>query len=130
MADDLISALIAWLRQQLDDDERIATAARQAAPGTWAGMHRDVHAIDPQAGSTSHVLTADTGALAVHAARHHPDRVLRDVAANRRILDLYDVSTDEQLSPDGWELMKHTVRALALTYADRPGYLDEWRVTA
>ncbi|MGC4769216.1 DUF6221 family protein [Micromonospora sp. DT44] len=54
-------------------------------------------------------------------------RMLAEVDAKRRILELYDVSTSRELKPDAWELMKHAVRALALPYADRPGYRDEWR---
>ena len=53
--------------------------------------------------------------------------MLAEVDAKRRILELYDVSTDRQLDPAGWELMKHAIRALALSYADRPGYRPEWR---
>jgi hypothetical protein len=59
-----------------------------------------------------------------HAARHDPARVLREVDAKRRILDAYenyDREAPELDVPDS------VVRLLALPYADRPGYRDDWR---
>ncbi|TBL44259.1 hypothetical protein EYA84_02115 [Verrucosispora sp. SN26_14.1] len=132
--------LVTWLRAQLDEDERVATAARQAAPGAWVSMYRDVHAIDSQAGSTSRVLTADTGVLAVHAARQDPARVLRRVTAQRRILDLHTGAHEcstlvyRQGVPevDAFSYVLETehcttVLLLAAEYADQPGYQPEWR---
>jgi hypothetical protein len=73
-----------------------------------------------------------------HIARHDPARVLRDVEAKRRILDLHARREDnvaERLgftAPDMCELCGETwpcrtVCLLALPFADHPGYHEEWK---
>jgi hypothetical protein len=57
-----------------------------------------------------------------HIARWDPARVLAEVDAKRQILDL---ATDvTEMSHDTADTM---IRLLALPYADRPGYREEWR---
>jgi hypothetical protein len=117
--------LVTWLRAQLDDDERLALKALDIAPGGWVSSYRDVHAIDPESGTTHHVLTAESGALAWHAARHDPARVLADVTADRALLDLahqLDRSADCEAGPAATQLY----RTLAAKYATWPGYRPEW----
>lgn len=64
-----------------------------------------------------------------HIARWDPARVLAEVAAKRRIIEhvvrgrAYYWDTDNTLFPPGLAILG----ALALPYADRPGYRDEWR---
>lgn len=94
--------LITWLRAQLDEDER---AARAWMPfGTPTAADRE------------------------HIARHDPARVLAEVDAKRRILDecesaIRKSAPRSNLNDLGWTVL----RPLALPYADRPGYRDEWR---
>ncbi|WBB73251.1 DUF6221 family protein [Micromonospora sp. WMMD1128] len=112
MTDDLVT----WLRAQLDDDERAARA--------WLPLG------NPTAADREHI------------ARHDPARVLAEVDAKRRIIDEHEpypqpqrMATGEILacstcgsvddSPVEWPCP--TVRLLALPYADRAGYRDEWR---
>ncbi|CAM5250209.1 hypothetical protein SGLAM104S_01610 [Streptomyces glaucescens] len=92
-------------------------------------------------------------ALAAHIARHDPERVLREVNAKRQIIDLYAAAVEERvavrarmrevihsdrdefgrLHQEESELiaaaqgLAPVVRLLALPYADRPGYREEWR---
>jgi hypothetical protein len=108
------SDLVTWLRSQLDEDER---GAREADAGFW---YMDGH----------------SPAVAEHIARWFPTRVLAEVEAKRRILDRYDdcrvrledpdysvVEAAEQLR----EYEDFVLPALALPYADRPGYREgEW----
>ncbi len=61
----------------------------------------------------------------LHLQTHDPARVLRTVDAHRAIVDqleqaLADDATDETAQ---WML-----RTLAVVYADRPGFLPEWKV--
>jgi hypothetical protein len=93
--------------------------------------------------------------LAPHIARHDPARVLREIDATRQLLDLHglvhrdllwiDENSDErtaEIPVCGHCVPRHssyphpsavpqgpctTLRMLALPYADRPGYRDEWR---
>lgn len=53
--------------------------------------------------------------LEAHLIHWMPPRVLAEVEAKRRILDAYEDETG------------YLLRLLALPYADRPGYREEWR---
>jgi hypothetical protein len=139
--------LITWLRAQLDDDERIARQV-MAEPG---GFY-----LEPE--------TDDTNIMAAgaHVYRWAPKRVLAEVEAKRRILDLHPHQRFSEL-PEEWPAhWKAEIRAafpgeaqpyvgcerchfdhhyeevnpswwcdhlclLALPYADRPGYREQWR---
>jgi hypothetical protein len=74
-----------------------------------------------------------------HVARHDPARVLREVDAKRRIIEAAEDASgidaqldgqlrvgrrDEAIEPYVGDVI---LRALALPYADRPDYRDEWR---
>lgn len=109
--------LVTWLRAQLAEDER---AARAWLPfGNPTDADRD------------------------HIARHDPVRMLADVDAKRRILDLhapvngYDPNgpvcstcgepgnLGDETAVVRWPCP--TVRLVVLPYADRAGYQAEWR---
>lgn len=115
--------LVAFLRARLDEDEAVARAATagawelvRAPDGSWY--------VDP--GDLDDVANVDRTADAEHIARHDPARVLRDVAANRAIVDECERMSQpfpaEWLSPQG-----QILRALASTYADHPEYREEWK---
>ncbi|MFI7607700.1 DUF6221 family protein [Micromonospora sp. NPDC049366] len=105
--------LIIWLRAQLDEDERIARASLSA----FGVADTDQTPVWPD-----HVTYG--GAVELNAAEAYldtfrPHRVLAEVDAKRRIVDNC-----------AWVLKGEaclTLRLLALPFADRPGYRDEWR---
>ncbi|MER5277763.1 DUF6221 family protein [Streptomyces sp. NPDC002809] len=114
MTDDLVQ----FLRDRLDEDERIARAAGSG----W-------YDYDPEQ-QIAFVPPEDSR----HIARHDPARVLREVEAGKRMLHAYDVATHgERTAPhedqrdvsgakvDSW---RFALRLLALSYAD---YRDDWR---
>jgi hypothetical protein len=67
-----------------------------------------------------------------HIARHDPARVLRDVAAKRRILALADKTrawTDGSAGATAGyaaAIVSDTLRLLALPYVDHPDFRPEW----
>lgn len=94
--------MLAWLRAQLDEDER---DARAAGPGRWhARVLRDIDAhrriIDHL---ESRLRMLDT------------EIVARTSAGNRQALVV------------AIEVLESTVRTIGATYDDRPGYRDDWR---
>ena len=141
--------LVAFLRARLDEDHRIAAvAAGMDAGSSWVADDYDVLGDGTAAEATSFPQ-------AEHIARHDPARVLREVAAKRRILfahepvllrkgsgaDYYVTATvcrtcggTDALYDDGTAPPDRpaaypcpTLRLLALPYADHPDYQEEWR---
>lgn len=125
--------LVQWLRVQLDEDERHAQGGtlRAVLPPDFEGLTREgtVHLTDP-----------------VQA------RVLREVDAKRQVLAKYAKAVErmeelaalcERLKADGKDtfmpdmermtaihrrdVLAEVLRLLALPYADRRGYREEWR---
>jgi hypothetical protein len=134
--------LLVALRQGLDRPPEVMN-------GLWGAIVSDVPELSQQPGSAS-VLPQ-----LVHAARHDPARVLAEVDAKRRILLLHNIPAvvspkmaafglrdgeapeddrrcagcglddmDDPITPDVSECP--ILRALALPYADHPGYRAEW----
>lgn len=147
-----VNDLIAWLRTQLDTDERRALAAnvKQDDPDWWvspviatAGEHftvrsrRDnrpiarVQRLDGDEDDPAGIL--DGEAVAEHIASHDPARVIRQVQAHRALLDDYDRAIarrrehpDDVASAADLLSMVRTVKRLSSIYSDRDGYNPEW----
>lgn len=129
--------LVQWLRDQLDEDERIAKAVR--VPHDWHQGPGD----DPEWTDAEMVcmwppefhtpyerdkhwrgLSLEGSELAAHIAAHDPARVLREIAAKRRMIG----RINSHAAIMGWdEVHGDLLRSLALPYADRPGYREDWR---
>lgn len=124
----MTAELVGWLLVQLDDDERKA----RDAPGAGGCWRLD---------SKSKVLTVDgdedafaghgyTLGAAEHIARWDPARVLAEVDAKRRIIAACEQAIKSQgiYGEDGQEqLADDVLRQIAVPYADRSGYRQEWR---
>jgi Family of unknown function (DUF6221) len=124
-----MSELSSWLLVQIAADERVAE-----------------HAID-QTTDLGHRMNwaafadGDTPGAGAHQELWSPDRALAECEAKRRIVELHPVVGDGvcdtcvvgkwgypahgDSTPERWPC--GTLRALALTYTDRPGYEPEWR---
>lgn len=149
--------LITWLRAQLDEDEVVAQdAARWYGDSNVAGLAprwRQVpvgHVWNDQDGG---IADADNVAALPHIVNFDPARVLREVEAKRRQVELhkhqvekitqapFDPMTGER-RPDEYEVTCEvcgwssddptsaceTLRLLALPFSDRPGYREEWKL--
>ena len=88
--------IAAFIRDRLDDEERVATAARSDSEGRWKrdDFFRDSAAIVDDTGK---FVVYDEGSpteeQADHIAAHDPARVLRQVAALRAVVDEhYDIN--------------------------------------
>jgi hypothetical protein len=119
----IVEDLVRWLNTQLDEDERIARAATQ---GEWVWSrefvtppgyhHRTVGPLEP--GDAAFIATND------------PARVLREIDAKRRIIAEHALNGWVCTTCDNGEVEQvfpcPTLRLLALPYADREGYREEW----
>lgn len=123
--------LVTWLHAQLDEDERVATAAY---PNVWTadeGMAEGEYWIVPDHFASS-AAVARGPKNAEHIARWDPDRVLAKVRADRRVIDTlrgYEPNDEWGTQPDMGQRANNAagaLRALAQPYAGRPGWREEW----
>ena len=152
----VVTDLVAWLRAQLDADERTALAAlRYDLPAAWVAEHGGVRTVEPYH-RPGHVWDGQTVIVArvlgtvgefhaemrnaEHIAVHDPARVLRQVAAMRKIANEHAPRTTSYLdAPDELSCRRcgkadeypvpypcPTLQSLATVYADRDGYQPEW----
>ncbi|QVQ51312.1 hypothetical protein J4H86_21220 [Spiractinospora alimapuensis] len=145
--------IVEFLRARLDDDEQAAhLAAAQARHEQWSAYgsaEEEVWSVgaphpDHPDGSKWYrlggTLLRQSGHrhLAEHVARHDPERVLREIAAKRQIIDLaaeasgldMSVDTDRRVGDrDAAEepyIGDRILRHLAAGYQDHPDYRQEW----
>ena len=141
--------LIAFLNARLDEDEAAAEAcplenwyANGPTPGSgyigpfdwYLGGRVDAHSGKLLAKGID-VHDPEHHCL-VHAARHDPARVLREVEAKRKLLELaFDADqTDRTLNaevarevpPGELTTGEEILRVMAAVYSDHPDYRQEW----
>lgn len=135
-----MSDLLEFLAARLDEDEaavRAVTAARRYDEWDAVGAAGDDEAADLTwhvVGITAMKPEPGAKAIAHHIARHDPARVLRDVMAQRAIVDAYAVTDgDVELHLGNfprkhgeWDGLGLAVRQLATVYSDHPHYQQEW----
>ena len=144
--------LTSWLLAQIAKDRRVAEAAAAGVTvgyslnvpvgPTWQaerGMVTGADALWDCEGSSSLCMPSAT---AVHMATWDPARVLAECDAKERIVNLHHAETVDSRDPDGEEwtdvycaecdaTTTHpcgTLRLLALPYAARDGFREEWKV--
>ena len=138
--------LIAFLRARLDEDEQTARAVGyeriEVVDYLWESKHLLLQRDDGEAKATSEL----DASLATHIARHDPARVLAEVDAKRRTVELHGPATlhagggaahfetvrvcrscepPKQFPETAYPCA--TLRLLALPYASHPDYRDAWR---
>lgn len=132
--------LAAWLGQCIDEDEALARAATDG-PWEFDGDSVDVSPSnrgpyiarfrDDVYGEGPERMAKEDGE---HIARWDPHRVLVECETKRRIIaDQARAFAERKAHPgdlaiSGWLLATiRTIKLLALPYADRDGYRDEWK---
>lgn len=139
--------LAAWLLEQLAEDERRAHAMAAQYPTPWdvsdRGWMAHVVADGPHFHEVTrveqHQVAGSVSWLAdvvEHVATWNPDRVLAECDAKRRIIFEHRELIAGKLGQKPVSICHAckerrypctTLRLLALPYADRPGYREEWR---
>ncbi|MGH3222260.1 MAG: DUF6221 family protein [Streptosporangiaceae bacterium] len=123
-----------FLAARLDEDEAAAKACQAPSPWKAADQEWD-HWIITDA--TGDVVIYDEGTPsleeAAHIARHDPARVLRDVAADRKLLAAYahaltaDFGITGEPYDAGWaEALELAVKIRAARFGDHPDYQKQW----
>lgn len=129
--------LIAFIRAQLDDDERVAREASDYG-STWRRGDDAIYPSD-EARHPGAIITGVYGGLqdhyAEHIARNDPKARLAEIEAKRRILDRYEDALARQQDPEYSQIAAHVcaeeyegwiIPELAAPYAGRPGWRSEW----
>ena len=146
--------LAQFLRARLDEDERIARRACEAAQASWRlGEGYDDETVlwwppEPRVAQKERELGlpvvsdvwrgqtiyGDGQGIAPHIARHDPARVLAEVDGKRRIVAYAEQRAAIKQGEDDsdWENIQEmaldaVLRSLALAYATHPDYRDTWR---
>jgi hypothetical protein len=134
--------LVKWLRPQIDVDANWAYAASARERVEGSEWRWDKHAVFANGGD--HIADAiRSTAVAGHIAHHDPARVRREVEAKRLLLGMWeDAERRRHLSEGVYEgrdqdeqesdvavadALDGVIRALALPYADQPGYQEAWK---
>jgi len=154
MSEDLVTWLRTQIDE---DEQQAQQAARDTAPKWYRYeryiMSADPHPAPSSDEADLYIAMDGTEATMEHMARHDPARVLAEVEAKRRILDRYEEAAAEHgrveqlgpfadihqgMDPDEYEQLVHglwmraqalaeVARLLALPYAGRDGWREEWR---
>lgn len=118
----VVHDLATWLLEQITEDERRAEAMVSAFPDERALTQRGWLNRDPSAAPFPETLT--TADVMAYMLDMGPRRVLAECDAKRRVIrwvNTWPWRPEPPSSVDG------LLPALALPYADRPGYREEWR---
>lgn len=124
--------ILEFLRDRLDDEERIANATTEYQPiDEWEAIgveDADNPEIARQCWTVCEIATPRRNnqaarSLMTHIAHHDPARVLRDVAAKRATLDTLFAA---DLLPTQWSIFAKVIEPMAAVYSDHPDYQKEW----
>lgn len=148
--------LVQWLQAELDEDERMARAAAEdtderGLDGAWRYHGQRVETVSSRTVVALGSQNQMSPGVGRHIAEHDPVRVLLELNAKRQLLAEYtktvgrleeiavllsrlrDKDQDPYLTEVEWASVVHrrdtlheVLRLLALPYADRPGYRQEW----
>lgn len=143
--------LIAWLRAQIDEDERLARECI-AEVGSWRvgrpypddyylpGKPPEPREIADQDAFPHYPYGSCATELAFMAGPGHPDAVLAECEAKRRVIKLYtnalaahregSISNRNQIQDEAAvDVLGAAVQAYGVLYAKlgRPGYQESWR---
>lgn len=142
--DGLMDELLAFLHTRLDEDERIARAARGMSDQPEDKSTGEVPIAGDEDDALEHwsrlrpqIARIWTPEIAKHIARHDPARVIRDTDAKRQILrhitpelDAGSGGVDSNEFGDElahWTRLLTIARFFAQAYAEHPDYREEWQ---
>ena len=128
-----MNGLVEFLTAAIAEDEAVARAADS---GRWVpedkGITFEWSADDWHDEETQARLQADTRANQNHIAEWSPARVLAECEAKRRIVAEWQGAQAEAAAGDASGriavfALSLAMMAIAIPYADRPGFREEWR---
>jgi hypothetical protein len=116
--------LTGFLLARIDEDYEVAWGAEPSPwrEGAWDGQSRGAREVLGRHGDVTAVCYY--GGTYGHVLRFDPSRVIRDLAAKRRIVER---AADVGFGYPSHHLAQGILALLALPYADHPDYRDEWR---
>ena len=138
MIENATNDLAEWLLERIAEDEEVARAAAEQAQrwrgkppvADWSVVLRDYGGIEVWEAGGDEGDGIDS--ITEHMERWDPARALAECEAKRRIVEKHSFGWVEHGAyrtciEDNYEWPCHTLRLLALPYADRDGYDPAWR---
>lgn len=134
-----MTELAAWLLEQIAEDETIAQAACLKGHPSWHNENGPLGDYDVTDDAARLIVSemVNMPNQAVHIARWDPTRVLAECDVKRRIIAEHTVfQPPPEVAPPTpiidcpWCIVEPpcpTLRLLALPFADREGYREEWK---
>lgn len=120
--------LAAWLLRQVWQDRGYAVNQEEKRWSVYLEGGDDGWAVEGGGGHGFGLIIGEYKDTAEHVANWDPERVLAECDAKQRIIEAASAYSPELEHGDNGEwAFDQTLRLLALPYADRPGYRDEWR---
>ena len=131
MTDQTALSIVDFLNARLAED---AEAAQAADGGEWT--FKETYWLDynwaienADEDTVFRAVNLWSMPAASHVARHDPARVLREIAAKRAIIDVWQIAEQtHDILGDGFIALDRAVRTLADIYADHAEYNREWAV--
>jgi hypothetical protein len=124
--------LVQWLGDRLTEDEELARAAAEEYGAAWTADE----AMEGVSSDKGADVVAEPNSPFAFIAAHDPARVLREIEAKRRVLRQHADVRAQVRNPVSAEnrraarveqgALEDVMRLLAMPYADRPGYRQEW----
>lgn len=137
-----MSEIVEFIAARLAEDQELAGDAAQGRTGVWTYQDRHTHPAGPNIRVVDDLGCEITDAWDVnsgpwytgpHIAHHNPARVLREVAAKRRVLGRHvphrlgaDYAWCEWCRPQVEVWPCPDLLDLAAVWADHPDYRQEW----
>jgi len=124
-----MNGLVEFLTAAIAEDEAVARAAGDHQGASWLAYGEEFVHPDPPPGNSYVAIGpwgGNIGPAAPHIARWDPARVLAECEAKRRqirVLTTMFAPSSRRFAP--WR--DRVLAIMALPYADRPGFREEWR---
>jgi hypothetical protein len=118
--------LIEFLGARLGEDEAAARAC-DMWPAPWSSEpNGSGWTVQSWKSGVPAVAHCEWSRPARHIARWDPARVLAEVEAKRRVIELLDVSQDPAMPAEAWILVTRIAEAMACAWADHPDFDPAW----
>jgi hypothetical protein len=129
-----VSDLDTWLLEQIAADEAAARSAFAGHNQAWPTWSARSGVLATGEGDIDDLIVINDAPIARHMATWDPARALAECETKRRIINMWrkavplgPMSLRSVSEHARYVALDEVIGLLALPYADRPGYREEWK---